>query len=120
MSESLEFIVGGKNEVTLEVTGRIGPRGLPGEPGPAGPAGPAGDPGPMGPPGPAGISSGFFKYDQPIASAQWVFTHDLPYPPAITVIDSAGSQLFGDVKYIDDQNIQITFGFPVAGYAYCT
>jgi len=107
-------------EVTLEVVGEVGPRGPQGDQGIQGVIGPIGDTGPVGPEGPAGLSSGFFRYSQAAPSLRWTFTHNLKYLPAVTVVDSAGTELFGDVTYLDDQNIQIDFAYPVAGFAYCT
>ena len=105
-------------EITLEVVGEVGPRGPQGPPGADSTV--PGPPGPPGPEGPPGTSSGFYRHSQASASVQWTFTHDLQYPPAITVVDSAGTEIFGDVTYIDDFNIQIDFGYPTAGFAYCT
>jgi hypothetical protein len=107
-------------EVTLEVIGEVGPRGPAGDVGDVGPIGPQGIPGPVGPEGPAGAASGFFRHTQTVAAAQWNFVHDLSYPPAITVVDDLGSQVFGDITYVDDFTIQIDFAFPLGGYAYCT
>jgi hypothetical protein len=107
-------------EVTLDVVGQVGPRGIQGTQGDQGVVGPEGPVGPAGPEGPAGTSSGFYRHSQASPAIQWVFTHDLNYPPAITVVDSAGSEFFGDVTYIDDFNIQIDFAYPIAGFAYCT
>jgi hypothetical protein len=107
-------------DVTLDVVGQVGPRGPQGITGDEGPVGPEGPTGPVGPEGPAGLSSGFYRHSQAAPAPQWVFTHDLSYPPAITVVDSAGTEMFGDVSYVDDFNIQIDFAYPVAGFAYCT
>lgn len=101
----------GEDVIVLEVIGETGP---PGPPGPAGPSGPAG---PAGPPGSTG-SGAFFRHAQAVADRHWDISHGLSYPPAVTVVDSAGSVLYGDVAYIDDQNVTVDFGFPVAGYAY--
>lgn len=107
-------------EVTLEVVGEVGPRGIQGEQGIVGPVGPQGEIGPVGPEGPAGTSSGFYRHNQAVPATQWTVDHDLNYPPAITVVDSAGTQVFGDITYLDDFHIQIDFANAVAGYAYCT
>lgn len=107
-------------EVTIDVIGEMGPRGLQGIQGETGDVGPIGPIGPVGPEGPAGTSSGFYRHSQVVASAQWNFVHDLNYPPSITVVDSAGTEFYGDITYIDDFTIQIDFAFPFAGYAYCT
>jgi hypothetical protein len=111
-------IPGLMKEITLEVVGEVGPRGPVGPPGADSTV--PGPPGPVGPEGPPGTSSGFYRHSQASAAAQWTFMHDLQYPPAVTVVDSAGTVLYGDVTYIDDFNIQIDFAYPTAGYAYCT
>lgn len=107
-------------EVILEVVGEVGPRGIQGEVGDIGPVGPIGPIGPVGPVGPAGISSGFYRHSQAAPAMQWMVLHDLTYPPAITVVDSAGTELYPDITYIDDFTIQIDHSYPVAGFAYCT
>ena len=107
-------------DVTIEVLGQVGPRGPQGMQGEIGPQGPQGEIGPEGPEGPPGSSSGFYRHSQAVAAAIWTFTHDLPYPPAVTVVDSAGTVLYGDVTYVDDFNIEIEFAWPTAGFAYCT
>jgi hypothetical protein len=100
---TIEYVDG---EVTLEVVGEVGPRG------------PQGIQGEIGPPGPPSFS--FYRHHQTSASATWLIEHDLFYPPAITIVDSAGTVLMPDVFYIDDFHIQIEFSAPTAGYAYCT
>jgi hypothetical protein len=106
--------------ITLEVVGEVGPRGAQGIQGEQGIQGIQGEIGPVGPEGPPGTSSGFFRYHQAAPALQWLFTHTLPYPPAVTTVDSAGSALYGDLLYVDDSTIQIDFSVPTAGYAYCT
>lgn len=100
---TIEYIDG---EVTLEVIGEVGPRG---------PQGIQGIQGIQGPP-----SFSFYRHHQTSASARWFIEHDLFYPPAVTIVDSAGTVLIADVFYIDDFHIQIDFSAPTAGYAYCT
>jgi len=107
-------------EVTLDVIGQVGPRGIQGIQGETGEIGPEGPIGPIGPEGPAGTSSGFYRHSQASPSAQWLILHDLNYPPSITTVDSAGTEMYGDISYLDDFHIQIDFAYPVAGFAYCT
>jgi hypothetical protein len=99
---SIEYVGG---DITLEVVGEVGPRGLPG---------------PVGPEGPPGPPPVFYRHHQTSASDHWLVDHNLSYPPAITVVDSAGTVLIADVVYIDDFHVQIDFSAPTAGYAYCT
>lgn len=100
---TIEYVDG---EVTLEVIGEVGPRGLQGIQGEVGPAGPP--------------SLSFYRHHQTSASDTWLIEHDLFYPPSVTIVDSAGTVLLADVFYIDDFHIQVTFSAPTAGYAYCT
>lgn len=44
-------------------------------------------------------------------------THNLNGYPAVSVVDSAGSQVFGDVHYLDTMTVQILFSAPFSGQA---
>lgn len=83
--------------------------------GPAGPPGPAGPAGAPGEPGPAGGAAEFLI---PTPQAVWTLEHDLPFRPNVTVIDSAGTAVIGDVAYPDPQTVVITFGGAFAGTAF--
>jgi hypothetical protein len=100
--------------VALQVVGQVGPRGPQGEVGPEGPEGPEGPIGPIGPQG------GFYRHSQAAPAAIWLIPHNLGYPPAVTTVDSANTAMFGDVTYIDDNNVQVEFGVAIGGYAYCS
>lgn len=78
-----------------------------GQPGPAGPLGPTGPTGPTGPPGPIG---GVFTHVQGQVSAVWEIEHNLGYyPGGITVRDSGGTVHEGQIEYIDQNNIRLSF-----------
>lgn len=79
-----------------------------------GPAGPAGPPGPTGPPGPG---SGAYVHVQSVPSALWIINHGLTYTPNVTVVDSAGDQVEGDVTIIGG-TISVGFSGAFAGTAY--
>jgi hypothetical protein len=101
-------------------SGPQGPEGPEGDPGPQGPSGPQGVqgvPGPVGPSGPQGEPGGFFAYTQPLPAAVWVIAHPLPFPPNVTVVDSAGEQVEGDVAYVGNQ-VHVTFSAAFSGTAY--
>tara|TARA_R110002074_G_scaffold140880_1_gene287236 strand:- start:2694 stop:3236 length:543 start_codon:yes stop_codon:yes gene_type:complete len=59
-----------------------------------------------------------FTYTQSSASAQWVIQHDLGKNPSVSVVDSAGSLVVGEVSYIDNNNLIITFISAFSGKAY--
>lgn len=59
-----------------------------------------------------------FIHQQPSAAAVWLITHPLGKRPAVTVVDSAGDQVEGDLRYLSDNSLQITFAAAFAGQAY--
>lgn len=104
MPDSVELDL--NQEVTLEVVGEVGPRG------------PAGPVGPVGPMGPQGSGVGSFVFNQLTPATVWTVVHDLVYPPAVTVIDSAGTELWADVTFVDANTIVVEHGWPTAGTVY--
>ena len=59
-----------------------------------------------------------FAYNQAISSNVWEIKHDLDKYPAITVVDSGGSVVIGEIVYIDKNNVRITFTSAFSGKAY--
>jgi len=61
-----------------------------------------------------------YVHNQGAASAEWVIIHTLGGRPSVTVVDSAGTVVIGEVQY--DSNTQVTVSFTAAfsGYAYLT
>ncbi len=94
--------------------GPPGPAGV-GSPGPAGPAGPEGPQGVAGPPGPAGSS---YTHSQGVPSAVWSIPHGLGMYPNVTVVDSGGSNVEGEIVYDDLNTITLTFTAAFSGVAY--
>lgn len=88
-----------------------------GEPGPPGPPGPQGPAGPQGPTGSGGDLS--YVHTQTVASTLWVVAHNLGKFPAVTVVDSGGNVVVGDVSYIDMNTVAIGFTAIFGGKAYC-
>jgi len=68
-----------------------------------------------GPQGPVGKT---YVHDQQAASAKWVIRHELNMHPSVTIVDSAGSYVIGDVRYLDANTLEVTFSAPFAGKAY--
>lgn len=123
-------------------TGTTGPTGSTGSTGPTGPLGPTGSTGPVGETGIQGISayevwlaagnSGslaqFFAssagqsyhHIQGAPAETWYIVHNLGIYPRVTVIDSAGSVVEGDVTYLSPNELTIDFSAAFAGEAYLT
>ena len=59
-----------------------------------------------------------FVYVQATSSNIWEITHNLDKYPAVTVVDSGGSVVVGEIVYIDKNNIRITFASAFSGKAY--
>ena len=70
--------------------------------------------------GTAGGGTGDLTYvhNQIIASDTWLVEHNLDKYPSITIFDSAETMVFGDARYIDSNNIELTFSSPFAGKVY--
>jgi hypothetical protein len=60
-----------------------------------------------------------FVYTQATAAQEWTVVHNLQKYPAVTVVDSAGSVVVGDIDYITENEVKITFMFPFSGKVYC-
>jgi len=60
----------------------------------------------------------FTDHTQANPSAIWTINHGLNKFPSVTVVDSAGTQVFGDVDHTDNNNLTITFINQFSGKAY--
>lgn len=68
----------------------------------------------------AGVSGGNYIHRQAVASSTWTVNHNLGYKPGgILILDSAGTQWFGAVIHIDNNNLILDFnGLTFGGKAY--
>lgn len=48
----------------------------------------------------------------------WSINHNLGKYPSVTIVDSAGTMVVGDILYIDENNLQVTFSSAFSGKAY--
>ena len=76
--------------------------------------------GDAGPPGEQGADGGdkTYKHTQSIPSAEWTINHNLNKYPAVTVVDSGGSLVDGDVLYVDENNVTVRFAGGFSGEAH--
>jgi hypothetical protein len=58
------------------------------------------------------------SFEQAIAADEWIIQHNLNKYPSVTVVDSAGTKIVGDIKYVDKNNIIIKFTTDTLGTAY--
>lgn len=59
-------------------------------------------------------------HTQAAASATWTITHVLGGKPSVTVVDSSGTVVFGEVRYDSNTVVTVLFTAPFSGYAYLT
>ena len=51
-------------------------------------------------------------------ASTWTVTHNLNKRPSVTVVDSAEEIVFGEVEYISDNQVTLTFAGACSGKAY--
>lgn len=59
-----------------------------------------------------------YIHNQLLSSDQWVIKHNLGRFPGVTVVDSAGSVVIGEVVYVSENEINIHFQGAFSGKAY--
>lgn len=57
-------------------------------------------------------------FEQNSASSFWIINHNLNKYPSVSVVDSAGSLIDGEAKYVSANRIELTFSQPFSGKAY--
>ena len=59
-------------------------------------------------------------HTQSIAATTWTVTHTLGGRPSVTVVDSTGTTVIGDVQYNSDTQVTLTFSAAFSRSAYLT
>jgi hypothetical protein len=59
-----------------------------------------------------------YIHDQIMASAIWTIHHGLGRFPSISIVDSSGNAVMGNIQYLSGDVIQITFSSEFSGKAY--
>ena len=66
----------------------------------------------------SGVGDKNFVFTQAVAANPWVIQHNLNKFPSCTMVLSTGQQGYGDVTFIDENNLTITFAGAESGKAY--
>jgi hypothetical protein len=74
----------------------------------------------------ANVTAGFspdaahatYTHSQSSPSSTWTIVHNLNCRPAVTIVDSAGNVQIGEVLYVSDNAITVSFVSAFGGYAY--
>ena len=59
-----------------------------------------------------------YQHIQSAASDTWTIAHNLGFFPNVTVVDSGGNMVEGNVTYTNTANLTITLSSSVSGVAY--
>lgn len=107
--------VGDQVEVTERVISEVVEVAVAGGKGGKGDKGDKGDQGDQGIPG-----SGTFQFDysQLLPSDTWVIVHNLGAAPNVTITDSSGSQVEGEVTYDSPNQVTVRFASAFSGTAH--
>lgn len=72
--------------------------------------------------GPGGTAPGTgdanYVHEQAAASASWLVQHNLAKYPSVSVVDSAGDECEGEVRYLTSNQLRISFSGAFSGRAF--
>jgi hypothetical protein len=66
----------------------------------------------------ASASDKHYEFDQGVPASVWTITHNMGKFPAVSVVDSGGTIVEGQVDYVDNNNLTIKFTASFSGKAY--
>lgn len=61
---------------------------------------------------------GNYTHNQITSSTTWTITHNLGFFPAVSVVDSGGNYVIGDVNYVSQNIVTVSFNASFGGKAY--
>ena len=61
---------------------------------------------------------GNYTHNQITSSTTWTITHNLGFFPAVSVVDSGGNYVIGDVNYVSQNVLTVSFNASFGGKAY--
>lgn len=61
-----------------------------------------------------------YEFEQASPSSTWSITHPLGGKPSVSVVDSSGTIVIGEVSYNSNTLVTVQFTAPFSGYAYLT
>ena len=64
------------------------------------------------------VSDKHYTHNQLASSTVWNVNHQLNKFPSVTVVDSAGTKVVGEIDFVDSMNCTLTFSAPFSGRAF--
>jgi hypothetical protein len=59
-----------------------------------------------------------FSFEQPAPANEWAIDHGMGYEPSVSIADSAGNSVHGEVTYDSKNRLTVRFRGAFSGYAY--
>jgi hypothetical protein len=59
-----------------------------------------------------------YVHNQTTSSKVWTISHDLNKNPSVTIVDSGENVVVGEVQYVDNNNLTVSFNASFSGKAY--
>ena len=59
-----------------------------------------------------------YKHIQSAALAEWTIYHNLGKFPSVTIVDSVDRVVYGEIDYIDENTVKVSFKAAFSGRAY--
>lgn len=69
--------------------------------------------------GGTGGSDVSYVHDQLTPATTWTVAHNLGQWPSVTVVDSGGNLVWGDIDYVNDNTVTVSFSVSFGGRAFC-
>lgn len=63
------------------------------------------------------VNTSHYTHVQGVPAATWYASHGLNRKPPVTVVDSSGKVVYGDVTYVDANNVRLDFSGAFSGTA---
>jgi hypothetical protein len=67
---------------------------------------------------PEGVNDKHYMHNQVVASSSWEITHNLGKHPSVSIVDSGGNWVIGDIAYTNENTLTINFTAAFSGKAY--
>ena len=59
-----------------------------------------------------------YIHTQSVANSTWNITHNLGKYPAVSIVDTGGNEVIGEVVYNNNNSVSLQFSAPFSGKAY--
>lgn len=59
-----------------------------------------------------------YTHRQNTAQSVWTIQHNLARFPSVTIVDSGDHRVIGEIQYIDENTVQVSFSGAFSGKAY--